>query len=98
VSAEAALPVIPIADAAPGEVVRVIGTIGHILVEPGDAPPALTATVADDTGEIDAVFMGRRAIAGIEPGRVITVEGRVARGEGRAHIFNPWYELNGSSA
>jgi len=98
VTVEAPRPVVPIADATPGEIVRVHGTIGYIVVEPGDAPPALTATVADDTGEIDAVFMGRRAIAGIEPGRAVTIQGRVAHDDGRAHIFNPWYELNGNGA
>ncbi len=93
-----ARPVIPIAEAEPGEIVRVHGTIGHIVVEPGDAAPTLTATVTDDTGEIDAIFMGRRAIAGIEPGRIITIQGRIAHEDGRAHIFNPWYGLSGTEA
>ncbi len=90
---DAEVPVSRIADARPGDIARVHGTIGSILVEPGDAAPGVTATIADDSGEIDAVFMGRRTIAGIEPGRVVTIQGRVAEGEGRDHIFNPWYAI-----
>ncbi len=90
--------VVPISSAQVGDIARFRGAIRAIVVEPGDAAPALTATIVDDTGTIDAVFMGRREIPGIEPGRVVTMHGRVAGGPGGLHIFNPWYELAGSDA
>ena len=90
--------VIPAAQARPGEVACVRGSIDSIRIEPHGAAPALTASVSDGTGVIEAVFMGRRSIPGIEPGRLITIHGRVARGDGAPHIFNPWYRIEGGEA
>ena len=39
------------------------------------------------------VWLGRRHIAGIEPGRAITVKGRIAVRDGRKVLYNPHYEL-----
>ena len=39
------------------------------------------------------VWLGRRAIPGIEPGRELNVRGRVALRDGRKVIYNPYYEL-----
>ncbi len=90
--------VIPVERAREGEVVRLRGTIGSIVIEPRGAAPALTASIDDGTGVIEAVFMGRRDIPGIEPGRVVTIHGRVAQGAVGLLIFNPWYQLEGSEA
>lgn len=90
--------VVPVAKAVAGELVRVRGTIGSILIEPRGAAPSLTASISDGTGVIEAIFMGRRDIPGIEPGRVVTIHGRVAQGEASLHIFNPWYQIEGSEA
>lgn len=90
--------VIPIERAREREVARVRGTIGSILIEPRGAAPALTASIGDGTGVIEAVFMGRRDVPGIEPGRVVTIHGRVAQGEAGLLIFNPWYRIEGSEA
>ena len=95
---ETAAAVVPVGHARPGKIARMRGTIDSIRIEPHDAAPALTASISDGTGAIDAVFMGRREIPGIEPGRVVTIRGRVAQGEGGLHLFNPWYELEGPEA
>ena len=39
------------------------------------------------------VWLGRRRIPGIEPGRTVTARGRFAAVEGKRVIYNPWYEL-----
>jgi predicted thioesterase len=39
------------------------------------------------------VWLGRRHIAGIEPGRAITAKGRIAVRDGRKVLYNPYYEL-----
>jgi hypothetical protein len=39
------------------------------------------------------VWLGRRRVAGIEPGRLLTARGRVGVHDGRLAIYNPWYEL-----
>lgn len=87
-----------VANVVPGEITRIRGTIGFIVVEPGDAAPALSASINDGTGTIEAIFMGRREIPGIEPGRVVTIQGRAAQGPEGLHIFNPWYQIEGPAA
>jgi hypothetical protein len=54
----------------------------------------LACTVADSTGEITAVFLGRARIAGLEPGRRIRLRGKVGIGAGgQPTMTNPGYEL-----
>jgi hypothetical protein len=40
------------------------------------------------------VWLGRRRIPGIEPGRTLTAHGRFASFDGRQVIYNPRYELS----
>lgn len=84
---------VTIAEAAPRTVVRLCGRISHIEVSPAQGPSQLIARIDDGTGVVDAVFMGRRSIPGIEPGQHIAVEGRVVPEPGAARIYNPRYEL-----
>lgn len=83
--------VIAIAQARPRDVVAVRGRIASVRVEPRDAAPCVTARVQDETGAIDAVFMGRREILGIEPGVVVDIEGRVCPHQPVARVYNPTY-------
>ena len=54
----------------------------------------LACEVADSTGELRAVFLGRSHIAGLEPGRRIRLHGRVSVGaDGQPTMTNPAYEL-----
>jgi amino acid transporter len=54
----------------------------------------LACEVADSTGEITAVFLGRAHITGIEPGNRIRLEGKVSIGaDGHPTMTNPAYEL-----
>ena len=47
----------------------------------------------DGSGTISIVWLGRRQIVGIEPGRQLIAWGRVSLDHDRPVIFNPRYEL-----
>jgi hypothetical protein len=49
--------------------------------------------LVDDTGAISIVFLGRRAIAGIDVGARLRVEGTAGESHGRLALLNPVYEL-----
>ena len=51
--------------------------------------PVLEADLYDGSGIVTLVWLGRRRIAGIEPGRNLTVRGRVALREGRKVDLQP---------
>ena len=56
-------------------------------------PPAFTAELFDGSASIDLVWLGRRRIVGVEPGRMLFVRGRVGEHDGRPAVYNPVYEL-----
>ena len=54
----------------------------------------LACEVADSTGELTALFLGRAHIAGVEPGTRIRLHGTVGIGaDGRPVMTNPAYDL-----
>jgi hypothetical protein len=55
--------------------------------------PTLEAELYDGTGTVSLIWLGRRRIAGIEPGRTLVVRGRISKQGPRRVIYNPWYEL-----
>ncbi|HZN14406.1 MAG TPA: amino acid permease [Acidimicrobiales bacterium] len=73
--------------------VKIVGTIHSMRVQPRGGVPSLECMLVDDTGGIAVVFLGRRRIAGIEPGVRIMVEGRVSDHHGKLAILNPIYQL-----
>jgi amino acid transporter len=73
--------------------VKLVGTIHSMRVQPRGGVPSLECMLVDDTGGISVVFLGRRRIAGIEPGVRLIVEGRVADHHGKLAILNPTYQL-----
>ncbi|GAB3299423.1 DNA-binding protein [Epidermidibacterium keratini] len=78
---------------ATGEEVVVSGRLRSVLYTPSERAPALTAELFDGSGSLRLVWLGQRRIPGIEPGRSITVRGRIAKREGEPAVYNPWYEL-----
>ena len=88
---------IRIADAVPRASAQVSGRVVAVRVEPFDAAPTFTVQVDDGSGRIDAVFMGRRSIPGIEPGARLTLEGTVCAAQALPRMFNPRYELRASA-
>jgi hypothetical protein len=53
----------------------------------------LVAEIFDGRTSVNLVWIGRRRIAGIEPGAVLRAVGRVSLRRGVATIFNPIYTL-----
>ncbi len=84
---------VPIADSRHREIVNVAGTLRAVTLRPRGSTPAMEAELWDGTGRVLLVWLGRRDIPGIEPGRKIVVHGRLTSMKGDRAIFNPKYEL-----
>jgi len=69
------------------------GRVRSVYVGPVSGSPALEAELYDETGGITLVFLGRRAIPGIEPGAKMRVTGMVGEMEGYLAMSNPSYVL-----
>jgi hypothetical protein len=82
-----------VADAVDREVVVLRGVLRTVTLRPRAGTPALEAELFDGSGSVTVVFLGRRRIAGIDPGRVIQVRGRLTKHNGGPAIYNPVYEL-----
>jgi hypothetical protein len=82
-----------VADVVERELVTVGGTLRTVTFRPRAGVPALEAELYDGTGAVSVVWLGRRRIAGIEPGRQLVAHGRVTTAQGRPVLFNPRYEL-----
>jgi hypothetical protein len=84
---------ISIADAPYRERVTLRGSLRTVTLRPRAGVPALEAELNDGSGVITVVWLGRRRIAGIEPGRAIEVEGRIGAYAGVRLMYNPRYQL-----
>ena len=83
----------PLASCRKGEVVTVTGRLKSVIYTPRETVPTLEAELFDGSGSVTLVWLGRRRIPGIEPGRTVTARGRFAAFDGKRVIYNPWYEL-----
>jgi hypothetical protein len=83
----------PVADCVDRTPVTVFGTVRSLTIRPRAGTPALEADLFDGSDVVTLVWLGRRTIAGIEPGRQLRASGRITSGEGRRLIYNPRYEL-----
>ncbi|MHB8670819.1 MAG: amino acid permease [Acidimicrobiales bacterium] len=83
----------PIGEVVERQRVKVAGRIHSIRVQPWGGQPTLECTLADRTGRISVAFLGRRHVAGIEPGARLEVEGMVGSHGGRLVLRNPEYRL-----
>ncbi len=83
----------PVTDAADRERVSIQGSLRTVTLRPRGGVPALEAELYDGTGVLTLVWLGRRRIAGIEPGRQIRVQGRIGAQDAQRIMFNPRYEL-----
>ncbi len=76
-----------------GGEVCVSGTLKAVVLRPLAGVPTLEAELYDGTGHVTLVFLGRRRIRGVEPGRSLVARGRMTTREGRPTLYNPAYEL-----
>lgn len=75
---------------------RVVTVRGRVLSRKLSAianSPSVSCRVGDRTGEVTLVFYGRRSVAGLEPGTLVEVTGRIAESHGLRTIANPDYSL-----
>jgi hypothetical protein len=83
----------PIAELLLRRPAQVCGTLRAVTLRPRAGVPALVAELYDGSGSLSVVWLGRRHIGGVEPGRRIRVQGVVTEAAGTRTIFNPKYEL-----
>jgi RecG-like helicase len=74
-------------------VVTVLGTVRSMTLRPRAGTPTLEVELYDGTAVVTLVWLGRREIAGIAPGRKLRATGRITSTDARRVIFNPRYEL-----
>jgi hypothetical protein len=85
---------IPAREAHRGDLVSVTGRLRTVVYTPRTNLPTLEADLYDGSDVVTLVWLGRRHIAGIEPGRALTARGRIAVRDDRKVIYNPYYELD----
>ncbi|HKD87451.1 MAG TPA: OB-fold nucleic acid binding domain-containing protein, partial [Streptosporangiaceae bacterium] len=85
---------VPIAESQHRERVELAGTLEAVTTRPRGGSLTMEAELWDGTGRVTLVWLGRREIAGIQPGRRIVVHGRLTSQHGQRTIFNPSYELH----
>jgi RecG-like helicase len=88
--------VTPIAEVVDRQIAEVAGTLRTVTLRPRGASLTMEADLYDGSGSITLIWLGRRDIPGIKPGRKIEVRGRVSRIQGELTIYNPDYELQSS--
>jgi hypothetical protein len=76
-----------------GQLVSISGRLRTVVYTPRTNLPTLEADLYDGSDVVTLVWLGRRHIAGIVPGRQLTARGRVAIRDDRKVIYNPYYEL-----
>jgi two-component system sensor histidine kinase KdpD len=78
--------------------VKVTGTIISAQTTAMGSSLAYRCVLADGTGELDLLFLGRAAIAGLAAGTRCCIEGVVAARGGRLAVWNPRYQVQPAEA
>ena len=73
--------------------VKLAGVVRRITIRPVEGFEALEAVLWDGTGEISALWMGRRSIPGLTLGAQIVIEGILGREHQRPRVVNPTFEF-----
>jgi len=84
---------VPIQNCEDRQRVQLTGTVSTVTITPRGGHPALEVELRDGSGAVTLVWLGRRQIPGIDPGRTLKVWGRISCHEGERLIYNPRYEL-----
>lgn len=83
----------PVAEVPHRRRAAVAGVLRSVTLRPRQTVPALEAELFDGTGALRLVWLGRREIPGVHPGRRLRVSGTVSREGTTAVLYNPRYEL-----
>jgi hypothetical protein len=73
--------------------VRVAGEVRSVRIVPRAGAASLEATISDGRSAVTAVFLGRRKIIGMSPGRRVVFEGVITRDREDLLLYNPVYTL-----
>jgi RecG-like helicase len=87
------LPCNDISTCKPRELLCVGGEVKRMRVVPRSGAPWFEVVISDGTGDITAVFTGRRSIGGISHGRSVILQGVAQEERGRLLLLNPAYTL-----
>jgi len=82
-----------IADAKTRQPVRLAGEVRSVRIVPRAGADALEVSVYDGDAFVTGVFLGRRKINGISPGRRIVLEGVMTLDHNQRVVYNPMYTL-----
>ncbi|MBJ8345073.1 OB-fold nucleic acid binding domain-containing protein [Antrihabitans sp. YC2-6] len=80
-----------------GDEVTMLGRLRSVEACPKAAGASMEAEFFDGTDAVTLVWIGRRRIPGIEPGKTVKIRGRVGDRGGEKVIYNPYYELQGTT-
>jgi len=84
---------VPIQNCEDRQRVQLTGTVSTVTITPRAGHPALEVELRDGSGAVTLVWLGRRQIPGIDPGRTLKIWGRISCHEGKRLIYNPRYDL-----
>lgn len=70
------------------------GVLRSVALRPIDNVTALEAELYDGTDVLTLIWLGRRRIVGISPGRSLRVEGRIGARARHRVMYNPAYRLD----
>ena len=86
--------VLPISNIVWREHVKVAGRVKALRIQPwAEQIASLELTLADSTGGVTVVFMGRRTLGGVKLGTHLVVDGMASEHHGQLTILNPAYHL-----
>jgi cytochrome c-type biogenesis protein CcmE len=74
--------------------VKVAGVVNRLSVVPGQGVDSLEAVLTDGTGEVTAVWTGRRAIPGLYLGTRLVLEGVLVHKSNASQMVNPAFEFS----
>lgn len=83
----------PITELVPRRPAVVCGEVRSVALRPSVQVAALVVEIFDGTKPLNLVWLGRREIAGIEPGVFLRAHGRMTLRRGMPTIFNAAYEI-----
>jgi len=73
--------------------VKIAAAVRRITVRPGEGFDSLEALLSDGTGEVTAVWAGRRGIPGLSLGTRMILEGTIGEERGTRKMVNPRFEF-----
>lgn len=85
---------VSIAECTPRTCVRIGGIVTQTQTGDGAQSRQFSATVSDDTGQVQLIWLGRAMVPGVVPGVLLLARGTVGTDRhGQMRIFDPQYSI-----